>query len=287
MENFFGGTQTWTITMVKALRELGHTTHFTGINNKINPNFEEHYQPLLPKYDLLIANGNQSLKKFSNKAPVKLFVSHGILSPEDKPTTSSDIMVAISEETRDNMIKRGFKCDGILRNPIDLSKFSTLNQSTDIKTIGFLDRRRKFPFINQLKSNFDILEIGNPPNPNIKDELDKCDLVVARGRGAYEAMALSKNVIISGNNSGRGGKTEWMDGFVDDTTFYKYRENNCSGRYNKTKVTDVNIFLEQLNKANIQQGIRNRILMEKNNDSKLIANQILELYENFLNNDKS
>lgn len=284
MENFFGGTQTWTITMVKVLRSLGYTVHFTGINGKIHKLFQPDFQPLLKQYDLLIANGNTTLRTFSKIAPVKILVSHGILPSIEQPIKGADIILGVSEEVELNIISKGFKCNGIIRNPIDLSKFKTSNPVKEIKTIGFLDRRRKFPFIDKLSSKYEIIQIGNPPTPNIKEELDKCDLVVARGRGIYEAMALSKNVIVSGNNSGRSNNIEFMDGFVDNSTFYDYRKNNCSGRYNKIHVKNVDMFLEEINKASIEQGYNNRELMQKNNDARAIANQILGHYKKHIQN---
>lgn len=279
MENFFGGTQTWTITMVKFLRELGHNVHFTGVNGRIHPSFRSEYQPLIDKYDLLIANGNLAFNKFKNISPIKILILHGVLPQMEQPVSGADILLGVSEEVKNNITKRGFKCDGIIRNPIDLDKYTTTNPVKEIKTIGFLDRRRRFPFIKELSQRFNVIQIGNPPTTQIKEELDKCDLVVARGRGIYEAMSLSKNVIISGNNSGRGGKTEWMDGFVDDETFYIYRENNCSGRRMKINVTNVDIFWEQIQKASLEQAQRNRLLMEKNNDARLIAKELLRYYE--------
>lgn len=279
MENFFGGTQTWTITMVKFLRELGHNVHFTGVNGRIHPSFRSEYQPLINRYDLLIANGNLAFNKFKNISPIKILILHGILPQMEQPVSGADILLGVSEEVENNITKRGFKCDGIIRNPIDLDKYTTTNPVKEIKTIGFLDRRRRFPFIEELSNRFNVIQIGNPPTTQIKEELDKCDLVVARGRGIYEAMSLAKNVIVSGNNSGRGGKTEWMDGFVDDTTFYIYRENNCSGRKMKINVTNVDIFWEQIQKASVEQAQSNRLLMEKNNDARLIAKELLKYYE--------
>lgn len=279
MENFFGGTQTWTITIVKALRKLGHKAHFTGISGKISPAFKSDFEPLLDSYDLLIVNGNTTLNHFKGRAPVTIFISHGVLPKLEQPVKGADIYLAVSEEVRDNIISKGFKCDGIIRNPIDLEKFTTNNPVTEIKTIGFLDRRRKFLYINLLRKHYKIIQIGTPPTPYIKEELDKCDLVVARGRGIYEAMALSKPVIVSGNNSGRSQGTELMDGYVDNKSFYEFRKNNCSGRSKKLIVSSPEMFVEEIRKASVDQGHRNRKLMEENNDSNLIAKQLINYYE--------
>jgi hypothetical protein len=168
MERFYGGTQTWTITMVKFLRELGHNVHFTGVNGVINPVFLSEYQPLIKKYDLLIANGNIAFNKFKNISPIKILILHGILPQMEQPVGGGDILLGVSEEVANNITKKGFKCDGIIRNPIDLDKYTTSNPVKEIKTIGFLDRRRQFPFIKELSKKFNIIQIGNPPTPMLK-----------------------------------------------------------------------------------------------------------------------
>ena len=282
MRNFYGGTQTWTITMVKALRKLGHTTHFIGSDGTFNPLFKDDFQPILKTgYDLVIVKGNTG-RAWKNTAPVSMLISHGVLPQAEQPVAGFDIYLGVSEEVCENIERKGFKCAGVLRNPIDLEKFTSSFKTRDtIKTIGFLDRRRKFPFINDIPSQYKVKLIGHPPTPNVKDELDACDLVVARGRGIYEAMALGKNVIISGNNSGRSGQQELADGFVTRENFNELRKNNCSGRRMGIVVENVQFLLDEIAKATPERALDNRKLMEENNDSINIANEVVGYYESF------
>lgn len=280
LENFFGGTETWTMTMVKSFRELGHNAHFTSTNGLLHNSFKSNFKDLKEFYDLVIINGKSNIPLFRDRGRVSFFISHGILPSQEHPDNGTDIILSVSEEVCESITSKGFKCNGIIRNPIDLNKYKSNRKVNEIKTIGFFDRRRKFPFINEIKKFYNVIEIGNPPIQNVKDILDKCDLVVATGRAAYEAMALSKNVIVSGNNSGRNGNVEWMDGLVDDITFYEYRKNNFSGRRNKIEIKNADIFLDEVNKASVDQSERNRLLIKNNNSSHLIAEQLLNFYEN-------
>jgi 3-deoxy-D-manno-octulosonic-acid transferase len=90
MENFFGGTETWTMTMVHAFRKLGHTTHFTGNSGKINKNFEQYYQPLQKNYDIVIINGKKNVSKFAALGKKSIRVSHGILPQQKKPVKGTE-----------------------------------------------------------------------------------------------------------------------------------------------------------------------------------------------------
>ena len=146
-----------------------------------------------------------------------------------------------------------------------------------MKTIAFFDRRRRFEFRDEIKEcGFEVIEIGHPPVQKPEDILTKADLVVATGREAYEAMAMGKNVIVSGNNSGRSG-TELMDGFVDDETFFKFRRNNLSGRYSQIRISSIDVFLKELEKYNQEQGASNRNLIFIHNNSEDIVKQLLKL----------
>jgi len=277
MENFFGGTQTWTVTMYKALRELGHEVHVEAFNPKFNTNFLYMKRMVVGvKYDVLIANGNQTMHHFQEYADKIILMSHGVLPKLEQPVAGADIILGVSEEVAANVERQGFKCDGILRNPIDRQLYAAQsNINGTLKTIVLLDRRRKFPFIEELKKEYKVIELGTPPRYDLWSALQPADLVIARGRGIYEAMSMQKNVIVSGNNSGRGGKTELMDGFVTPENFLEFRKNNCSGRNQSIQVTSYEQFKVELDKYDYAAGAINHNLIAEHNDSVLIANQLL------------
>jgi hypothetical protein len=74
-----------------------------------------------------------------------------------------------------------------------------------------------------------------------------------------------------------------MDGYVNIQSFFEFRLNNCSGRRNKILVENGDMFLNEISKANIEQGTLNRKLIEENNDANLIASQLIAFYNEFVN----
>lgn len=277
LENFFGGVQTWSLTMYQALKKLDHEISFFTHSSKINKAHETLPFICNGAFDLILCNSNivlNDIKEFKGK---KIFISHGILPKLEQPIIGADIYIAVSEETAENCKIKGFPVHKIIRNPIDCDKFYFSECGGELKTIAFFDRRRSFKFIYELKKKgFDIIEIGDPPTINPEEYMKSTDLVVALGRRAYEAMAMGKNVIVSGNNSGRSD-IEIMDGFVNNDTFFKFRRNNLSGRYNQIRISSVKIFLKEIEKYGQKQGISNRNLIFTHNNSENIAKQFLEL----------
>jgi len=277
LENFFGGVQTWSITMYHALKKLGQDVYFFTHSNKINENYKRLPFVRNGDFDLILCNINIVLNDIKNFKGKKVFISHGILSKLAQPINGADIYIAVSEETAHACETTGFHIDKIIRNPIDCDRFFFSSCRKELKTIAFFDRRRIFSFTDELKNyGFEVFEIGYPPILNPEVIIAKADLIVARGRGAYEAMAMGKNVIISGNDSGRSN-TELMDGFVDNEMFFKFRRNNLSGRYNRITISSVDIFLKELGKYNNKQGSLNRKLILNHNNSQIIAKQFMEL----------
>jgi len=277
LENFFGGVQTWSLTMYYILKKLGHEVYFFTCSPEIHKMYKDLPFVRSGAFDLILCGVNAALsgvKKFKGK---KVFISHGILPKLAQPIKGADIYIVVSEETAKNNKAKCFPVHKIIRNPIDCDKFYFLPCNKELKTIVFFDRRRRFKFINEIKKcGFEVFDIRNPPIPDPREYLRKADLVVAKGRGAYEAMAMGRNVIVSGNNSGRS-KVEIMDGFVDDESFFKFRQNNLSGRYNRIQVSSVDIFLKEIEKYNQKQGALNRKLIYTHNNSEDIAKQFLEL----------
>jgi len=267
--SFFGGVQTWSLTMCSALKNMGHEVSFftctAGISNgKI--------------FDLILCNSNQALNDIKEFKGKKIFISHGILPPLEQPIKGADIYVAVSEEVAKNCETQGFPVQRIIRNPIDLDKFRFSGCNEKVKTIAFFDySRRKFSFMDELeKHGFKMLKVGNPPIPEPEKIIESADLVMAKGRSAYEAMAMGKNVIVSGDNNGCSG-IDFMDGFVDNKTFFEFRLNNFSGRHNQIPISSIDVLLKEIGKYDQKQGTSNRGLIYKHNNSKDIAKQFLEL----------
>jgi hypothetical protein len=70
----------------------------------------------------------------------------------------------------------------------------------------------------------DVEHVGLPENQqqDTKPYMERADLVLTLGRGAIQAMAMGRNVLVMGSQGG--------DGLVDERSFFDLRQRNFSGR---------------------------------------------------------
>ena len=280
-QNFFGGTQTWSLTMLQALRKLGHTAFLDAYVSHWDEEFVKHKAPPQFKPDVIIVNGNETLKKFRFENALLCQICHGILPILEQPKKGADMYFAVSEEVEQHIKSLGFKCSGILRNPIALPHPSSLAPIADeLGTIAIISRRRMHVLSEELTRYFEVLNVGNPPSRNVWIDASSADLVIGTGRVAYEAMAHGKAVIISGTNSGRG-VSEWMDGYVTEELFYNARKNNCSGRHYKKSTSKISELLNETEKYTKQSGMDNYSLIARENDAQVVASIFVETISSY------
>ncbi len=91
------------------------------------------------------------------------------------------------------------------------------------------------------RRGIEFLHVGLPENPvdNVEDYMREADVVVTLGRGAMEAMACGRNVIIS--------DVYGLDGMVTPETYPELIRNNLSGR-RYAKEVNVKNFSRELDK---------------------------------------
>jgi len=281
--NFFGGTQTWSLTMLQALRSLGHSAYLDAHVEKWDSEIAIDKAPRGFRPDVILVNGNQTLKKYKFENAVVCQVCHGILPDLEQPYRGADLYFAVSEEVEHHLQVSGFTCNAILRNPIIVPPQSTIRPIADnLETIAIISRRRQHELSHELAKHFNVLNLGNPPSRNIWEEAKTADLVIGTGRVAYEAMSKGKAVIVSGTNSGRQ-LNEWMDGYVTADNFYSIRKNNCSGRHYKKRVSNISDLLLETMKYTRESGIQNYNLVSRENDSQIIASYLVHRLNSLVN----
>ena len=123
LENFFGGVQTWSLTMYHAFKKLGHEVYLFTHSNKINENYKKLLFARNGTFDLILCNINAVLNDIKVFKGKKVFISHGILPRFAQPIAGADIYIATSEETAENCKSKGFPVHKIIRNPIDCNRF--------------------------------------------------------------------------------------------------------------------------------------------------------------------
>ena len=265
--NYRAGSEIWTLTMYNELIKEHEVDVFTvGSNRMIERKYDENKE-----YDLAIINHRNCLDRLKDNKNIKrkIFTCHGVIPSLEQPIEGSDIYIAVSEETKENMINRGFKCDHIIRNPVNTEQFKCVKPiNKELKNILYISNRREsHELIQRACSPYNLTIIGGSrPVSNVEEYINNADLVITIGRGVYESLACNRNVIVYDRGKG--------DGYIDENSIYKFRQNNCSGRSNKY-VWDYKRLQEEFKKYNPELKMREYIL--RHNNVAKIAHEYINL----------
>ena len=282
---FFLGAETHTYTLARELIRLGHDVSiFCFLKGVMWEKMKNTGATLLEdivedKYDLAIMNGNPCMPK-APKSAMKIFISNGVIPPQEQPVPGADKYVAISEEVSNNLETRGYS-SVIIRNGIDCERFkSTRPVNKKLKNVLLISNKQtpvspEFKKINEackkLKLNLTVLSTNFGTSQwNVEEFINLNDLVISLGRGVYEAMACQKNALVldyQGN-----------DGMITNKSYFEIRKNNCSGRRYRGSIS-VNTLIDEFKKYDPEQGKMNRQLILKDHDIKKTVQQFLKLYD--------
>lgn len=213
-----------------------------------------------------------------------IFMSHGVL-PELEQSPSIDLgierFIAVSEEVKENLINRGGAPEEkivIVRNFVDTEIFySKKSVNPNPKNLLVISNH----YIEDVKDVIEsacadlgvaVLHIGLPDNPvvNVEKYINDADIVVTLGRGALEAMACERNVIVLDMHGG--------DGFVDEQNFFEIRKNNFSGRRFKRKYS-IDDFKKEIKKYNPNLGKTLRGIIKIENNVDVIVGNLEDIYD--------
>lgn len=281
---YFCGGEVHFYTMAKELIRLGHeVSMYTYLKGPMWGVLKNSGITLLEndprdEYDLAIMNGNPCLTK-APKSAYKIMVLNGIIPSQEYPFEGVDKYVAVSEEVAMLIFKKGFK-NTIIRNGIDCERFKMIRPANKtIKDILILSNKQG-PGSNVFKALYEIckeckinltvlgLQFGTA-QWNVEKFINMNDLVVSIGRGALEAMACERNVLIC-DYSG-------MDGMISEKNYNEIKKNNFSGRKFRMLPLKSAILIE-IDKYDRLQGKKNRSLILDNHDIKKTVDNYLQLY---------
>lgn len=246
-----GGSETFTYTLAGELAKQGHKvelyTRVPGIVAKrICSNFyiTRVTDPKARKYDLILANHNTCVHDvYPHQAPI-IQTCHGTTPKLEQPAAFADKHVAISEEVKQHLSGMGIQSTVIL-NGVDCNRFRPivpLNKT--IKTVLSLSHSDELN--NLLKSIFalkgiKVITLNKFKNPvwAVENYINRADMVISLGRGAYEALACGRPVLILDK---RPYQQQMGDGLLTKTNAAKVLEHNCSGRAFKN--TNINQMID-------------------------------------------
>lgn len=277
-----GGSETYTYALVKELERLGHkvevftfTKDEAGIQKELKDYIVE--QPK-EKYDIIFINHNTCLQALGEVKGFKIFTSHGVFPKIEQPMEGADKYVAISEEVSKHLKDLGFE-NTVILNGIDCDRFKPKKKirKTQKSVLSLCHGEEANENIKKACKELK-LDFKHLPKDTFKveNEINKADIVFSLGRGAYEAMACGRDVIVYDSRPYVGHSL--ADGRMTRTTIKEMLKNNCSGRrYEKDwKLKDVKA---EIKKYNQEAGKDNRAFAVMNLNIKKQVKKYLELYE--------
>ena len=269
-----GGTETFTVSLVKELEKRGHTVDLFTMEPGPTALLmaKNMVSAPKPKYDLILINHITCLRALQRTEGPKVFTSHGIYPEIEQPVDGADHYVGISQEILDHNDREM----DLIHNGIDCEAFKPVKEiNEELRTVFCLCQGEKAKKIVEEACEAAVVDciILDKREQDIRPYIQKADLVVSLGRGAYEAMAAGRNVIVYDT---RGyTKFQTADGIVTPENADEIIKNNFSGRRYKIpfSVTDM---VEELMKYKKEYGAFNREYALKNFNIETQVDKYLE-----------
>jgi hypothetical protein len=174
-------------------------------------------------WDLIICSHHEQFAAIRDNPARKLYVSHGLIPDENFPL-GADRYISISEEVRRHNLKLSGIDSEVIGQPIMIRPRT--RPADEVRRIlvirGHAPDPDPFAF---LAGEYD-LRISDPGTP-IEDQIEWADLVIALGRGALEAMAQGRPVIVADCRHYIGA---YGDGYVQWENVREMAKCNFSGR---------------------------------------------------------
>ncbi len=256
-----GGSETFTYTLVAELKKRGYEidvlTFQQGIvSERIRKDFGiKILSTAKSSYDLILANHNTCVKEACGNGPI-IQTCHGTTPKLEQPSFFSDQYVAISEEVQSHIFKAiPNTCVTVIRNGIDCNRF-TPKQKLSKKVKRVLSLAHDDNFNIELNYHFrkrgiELFYLNKYNNPiwNVESAINESDLVISLGRGAYEAMACGRPVLVMDK---RPYQDALSDGLVNSLNIDELIKTNLSGR--ALRITNIELAIE-LALANYNQSL--------------------------------
>ena len=292
--NRFSGINTWAYTLAEELTSRGYIVDIE-IDDKYNDSFT-----FVDGYTDFI----EQLEKVCNKIFIRDFIDYtkyqySILSYNihiDKQIYGKKIFVVhgtemewfdISQHHVDYKVGTSkynyewMKCDTLIHNGINVDKFSDDKwDEPKIKpTKALLLSRYGFPHHLYYACNTLGIELDNLMfDTKIEEKIGLYDFIISHGRGAYEAMASGRPVLVYNSFfKDAQGKT-LCDGWIKEDNFRKILDRNTSGWTFRHDVSSVEKFKKMISKYNHTDGERNRRLVSNMLSSKVMGDKFEKVF---------
>ena len=217
-ERTSGGSGRFMLTVAQTLANMGHE-----VITSTKP--EDHNDK---QYDLIICS--HFLHRIGKNPAPKICVSHGILADE-YIYPGAQKYISISEETKAHNLKKYGMYSTVIGQPIEIRERKKPNDT--LQNILVIRRQNPekdpFAFLAE-KYNLKYSDLETP----IEDQIEWADICITLGRGALEAMAQGKPVLIADNRDYQG---PLGDGYVTAENINEIAKHNFSGRRYRMPLT--------------------------------------------------
>tara|TARA_A100001201_G_scaffold110162_1_gene94203 strand:- start:626 stop:1510 length:885 start_codon:yes stop_codon:yes gene_type:complete len=239
--NIPGGSEWHAHELALALHRKGHNvTAYTPVsgwfgNSLIDKGVKVCAKPPRGDFDLILASHLSTIRRIDrDQTRGKMIqICHGVTPPLEQPSDKVDAHVAISEEVQDHLSSKGVSSK-VIYNGVDHNKFLDHNGGEGVLSLcqGPEANRLIESACKKIGCRFAFMNKTTNPSFELEFVIPKYNTVVAIGRGAYEAMACNRNLIVADSRGYVEGGTI-TDGIATTDNLPDIMKNNCSGRRTK------------------------------------------------------
>jgi hypothetical protein len=242
-----GGAQTWVYTVAAALHAEGHDplvwSDGLGIVAERSAPFARCSTRLADLAPWDVAWGSHQIAgRVPPRTPRCQIVHATVNQDQEAPVGGLDAYFAVSEEVAGFLADRGLRCAGMVRQPIDVRRFTSLEpiRPWPPRVLHLGNYQRWVPTVAEACRRLDVpfSMCGGPTDAegrrwDVERAINDADLVIGQTRCVLEAMACERNAIVcSGWDPDLG---YGLDGFVTPETYREFRSTNLTGNVRRRR----------------------------------------------------
>lgn len=245
-----GGLGTWTQTMADQFERRGWDVHIwtasiSGFSRRLGRQTTQ--EELVTRgsgyYDLALVQHSNVCKWIVDHRTAKhtCLTIHGKDYAYDCPSVGANSYVTISNELAEH--NTGFGIFKVINPPVDMERYKPLRPISDrLMVVGlFTNYGRAEPVVREACNIYgcEFRLIGGHKNTyNTVPAINGCDLIVSVGRGAIEAMACARAVVIYDD---RGYYPAYSDGYFLPEIGPEVSAFNYTGRCFQTQINSTEL----------------------------------------------
>lgn len=284
-----GGSETFTYTLIAELVRQGHQVdYFTFIKGIVSNRIEKDLGVRFSEegiYDLILASHYTTVNHcVRNMYGPIIQTCHGTIPKLEQPCEHADAFVAVSREVEVYLHNKRIDINRVkhIFNGIDLKRFISKSEAVSpprfVLSLSHSDKLNFFlsDYFKSKKMQFSALNKYSNPIWEVEKHINLADLVVSAGRGAMEAMACDRPVIVMDD---RPYMDALADGLVTRTNFHDISYCNFSGRALKKNPYDKNFLEEELTKIDIYLSDQVFHLAKEHFDVRNQVKKYIDYYE--------